>query len=481
MAAYTTSVPSVTFASTGFQAPSEADILAGVIQDYQQAFSSVLNLSISVASSLTTPQGQLSSTETAIIGAVNSTFLYYCNQVDPAFATGRMQDAIGRIYFIERIPGQPTILQVLCTGLQGVIINAGATISDTSGNIYACLTHGVIPYTGSLTLSFACTVIGPTTIPSENNVQIYQSISGWDLAQCTSGVVGYQNETRSAFELRRAASVAGNSLGWIAAVRGAVLSVAGVADAYVTENVSSTSQTIGGVSLLPNSIYVAVTGGLSTAVAQAIWSKKGPGAQYNGNTSVTIQDTRAFYTPPYPTYTVFFEIPSSLSILFNVEIANTTLVPNNADALIQAAIVSAFAGDDGGAPAVIGATLYASRYYAPVINLGAWAQIITLQVGSNNVSSSVFVGSISGSTLTISSVTSGTITVGQTISDITGNLTIGTIIASGSGSSWTVSPVQQNAISSETMYGAIATNETVVVQINQQPTISAANIQVSFV
>ena len=114
--------------------------------------------------------------EHAIIGAVNSTFLYYCNQVDPAFATGRMQDAIGRIYFIERIPGQPTILQVLCTGLQGVIINAGATISDTSGNIYACLTHGVIPYTGSLTLSFACTVIGPTTIPSENNVQIISSL-----------------------------------------------------------------------------------------------------------------------------------------------------------------------------------------------------------------------------------------------------------------------------------------------------------------
>ncbi|TIR78119.1 MAG: hypothetical protein E5X19_32455, partial [Mesorhizobium sp.] len=76
--------------------------------DINGAFGGVLN------PALNTPQGQLASSETAVIDEVNSTFLYFTNQVDPAYATGRMQDAIARIYFIERNPAQPTVVQALC-------------------------------------------------------------------------------------------------------------------------------------------------------------------------------------------------------------------------------------------------------------------------------------------------------------------------------------------------------------------------------
>jgi len=65
--------------------------------------------------------------------------------------------------------------------------------------------------------------------------------------------------------------------------------------------------------------------------------------------------------------------------------------------------------------------------------------------------SSSFTGSISGSTLTVTSVTSGAVTIGQVLSG--NNILAGTVITAGSGSSFTVS--QSQNISSETMNGAV--------------------------
>src|SRR5713226_6062534 len=105
-----TSVPRPTFGDKGFVAPVEADVLAGVQADVDAAFGGGLN------PGLYTPQGQLASSEAAIIGDSNAMFLWFCSQVDPAYSSGRMQDAIARIYFIERIPGQPTVVTARCLG-----------------------------------------------------------------------------------------------------------------------------------------------------------------------------------------------------------------------------------------------------------------------------------------------------------------------------------------------------------------------------
>jgi hypothetical protein len=232
------------------------------------------------------------------------------------------------------------------------------------------------------------------------------------------------------------------------------------------------------VTLAPNSLYVAVSGGISQlAVATAIWSKKAPGCAYNGNTTVVVQDTRSGYNPPYPSYNVTYEIPSSLQILFSVNIASNPQVPSNAVTLIQNAIISAFAGGDGGPRARIGSTIYASRFYAPVAALGTWVQIVSIQIGSANSPSAVFTGSISGTALSVTAVASGVIAIGQTLIDSTGNLIEGTTIISGSGSSWVVSNSQ--TVGSETMTGATATSTSVSVNINQEPTINANNIAVT--
>lgn len=464
----TTNVPSPTFGPTGFVLPAESAILAGVMEDINAAFGGVLD------QSLTTPQGQLAQSETAIIGDANNQFIYISNQVDPAFSSGRFQDGIGNIYFLTRLPAQPTTLQIACVGLVNVPIPVGAQIQDTSGNVYACTTAGTIPAGGTITLPFACLTTGPIAVPASNAVSIFQAIPGWDTVTCLSGLIGRTVESRAAFELRRQQSVALNSVGMLDSILGAVLNVPGVVDAFVIDNPTGTAATVGGVVLGANSVYVAVAGSYAPlAVAQAIWSKKPPGCAYTGNTSETVVDPNPLYSTP-PSYTVKFQAAVNTPIFFSVTIKNSTSVPSNALALIQGAIDTAFSGQDSGVVPRIGSEIFASRFYSDIALLGAWAQIISLQIGCGNVPSVTFSGSISGTTLTVASVTSGSLSIGQFIADASGTIVSGTQITAGSGTSWTVSIMQ--TVASETMFGVVPNQNDVTMNINQEPTFAAANV-----
>jgi hypothetical protein len=138
---------------------------------------------------------------------------------------------------------------------------------------------------------------------------------------------------------------------------------------------------VGGVPLLPHSIYVAVFGGAAQAIGNAIWSKKSPGCNYNGNTTVTVLDTSPGYGQPYPSYTVTFETPATTPIIFAVAMEQNPSVPANAVALVRAAIVASFAGLDGGPRCRMGSLIFASRFYANVTGLGTWACIYSIQLG----------------------------------------------------------------------------------------------------
>lgn len=465
-----TNVPQPIFTAQGYVSPQVADVLAGALADINAAFGGNLNMA------LTTPQGQLASSEAAAISNVYDTFALMTQMFDPAYNFGRYQDAIARIYFLSRIPSQPTTIQVNCVGGVGTIIPAYSLVEDEStGNLYLSTTDVTIPALGNINVQFEAQVPGPQALPAA--VNIYRSVPGWDTVTFVSGVVGQNVESTSDFEQRRSLSVAQNSLGSLPSVLGSVLSVPGVIDAYVTENVNNSPQPVGGVTLLPNSLYVAAVGGDSTAIATAIWKKKAPGCAYNGNTSVTVYDTSAVYEPPYPAYQVVFEIPINLVVVFSVTLLNNLQVPANVATLVQNAIIGAFAGLDGGIPAKIGTEIFASRFYATIAALGSWVRIIDILIGTADTASSVFTGSISGTTLTVGSTTSGALAVGQILVDNTGNIVPGTTIVSGSGTTWQVSISQ--TLASEQLYGVVANQFTSSVNINQYPVTSAGFITVN--
>jgi len=370
-----TSVPSPVYDDKGFIVPTEAAILAGVQADMDAAFGGGLN------PALETPQGQLASSIAAIIGNKNDQFLLLASQVDPAFAKGRMQDGIARIYFLERDPARPTIIQVRCYGLAGVVIPVGSLVQAADGSVYSSTDSGIIPPTGFITLPFANTVSGPIQCPAQTLV-IYRTIPGWDSAvTVTDGAIGNNVEGRADFETRRSASVALNAQGSLPSVRGAVLNVDGVLDAYVTHNVTDAPVTIGGVSIAAHSLYVAALGGSATDIGRAIWTKAAPGCGFVGNTTVNVPDTS--YPVPYPTYAVKYQVPDLVPVGVRVTLANGPSVPSTALDQIRSVIIPAFNGDDEGERARIGGQIFASRFYAAVAMLGPWARIVQIEVNKN--------------------------------------------------------------------------------------------------
>lgn len=439
----TTNVPSLTFTTAGVTVPTDADILAGVQADQNYAFGGALN------PALETPQGQLASSETAIISDKDSQLIYLFNQINPDYASGRFQDAIGRIYYLTRIAAAGTVVTTTCYGAQGTVIPIGATAKDAStGYIYSVTVGGTIPAGGSVSITFTCQTTGPVAQPSA--LSIYQTISGWDSITVVSATVGRDVETRNEFEIRRQASVALNSKNTNQAILGAVLNVTGVLSAYVIDNPQNTSQVVGGVTLPANSLYVAVVGGVTADVATAIWSKKAPGCSYyGGNTNYTVSDTTV--GTPYPTYSVTYETPASIALQFLVIIKSNTLLPSNISTLIGSAVVSAAAGGDGGTPIGIGSTVYASRYYQPISDANINVELIETYVALKS-GAAVFTGSITGTTLTVSAVTSGTIAVGQNLigSGVTAGTTI-TALGTGTGGTGTYTVSATQNVGSESM------------------------------
>jgi hypothetical protein len=280
-----------------------------------------------------------------------------------------------------------------------------------------------------------------------------------------SGVEGVNVESRQAFEQRRQDAIAANSIGPITAIIGAVAEVPGVLDYYGFSNNSNGTVNVGGVSIAAYAIYVCVAGGSPTAIAQAILSKKSPGAPMTGNTTETVYDTNPLYPPPGGgPYQITFQVATPLQLLFSVTIVNGPQVPANAAALIQAALIAAVTqGVLPNNPAVvsglkarIGQVIYATTYIQAINALGAWAQVASINIGSSVTPLAVVVGSIAGTTLTVDSVTTGTVAIGQTLSDALGQIGNGTQITafqSGSGATGTYTVNNTQTVAGATFTG----------------------------
>lgn len=375
--ALTTSVPQIQFTPAGLVIPQESAVLAGVQADISGALGGNVN------PQLTTPQGQLASSQTAIIADSNDQFALFVNQIDPDNADGFMQDAIARIYFLDRNPGAGTVVQCVCIGEIGTNIPVGAQAQDTSGNLYLCTQAGQIGPSGTITLPFVNIVLGPIACPAGTLTGIYKQIPGWDtINNPADGVPGSLVETRAAFEARRANSVALNAHGSPDAIYAAVLDVPGVIDAFVVDNFENTVLNYGSTAypIAPHSVYIAVVGGAAQAIADAIYSKKDLGCGMNGNTTATVVAPN--YAPPAPQYVMTWETPPALPIKFAVEISNIDTLPTNIVTLVKAALIATFNGVDGSTRVRVGALLLASKFYTGITAIGPEVSVISILLGS---------------------------------------------------------------------------------------------------
>ena len=395
------SVPPIQFTQTGIVLPAESDILAGVQADIDAAFGGGTN------PALETPQGQLATSQAAVVADKNNEFAYFLNQIDPQYADGRFQDAIARIYFLTRKGATATVVSCTLYGLPGTLIPAGTLARDTTGNVYVNEGNVIIGLSGNATGNFQNVQTGPIPCAAGTLTSVYQAISGWsNITNGADGIQGRLVESRADFEYRRKNSVAINAEGTLAAIYANVFNVANVLDVYAIDNVLDTSATVGATSysMAPHSLYVAVIGGLDADIANAIWTRKDLGCNYNGNSSVTVTDPSG-YSYPQPSYVVKFNRPAALPIKFAVQIVNNSALPSNIVALVKSAIIARFNGTDGSTRERIGSNIFASRYYGAVSAVANSVSILSILIGTSSPTlSTISVGIDQGPTLSASDI-----------------------------------------------------------------------------
>lgn len=378
---------SIEFTPQGPVAPDSETVLQAQQEIWQAAFDNRLNTDPA------TPQGQLMASLAAIVQDKNSQLLYLANQFNPATAEGVFQDALAAIYFLDRQAAMPTVVQVTCTGLAGVVI-AGANTSDEPARVRTedglelyCQTTGTIPESGSVTLPFACEETGPIEIEAHSVTTIVQAQPGWDtVSNETAGVLGRDVESQREFEERRYQSVALNSRSMLASVYARVGNIDGVIDLIARQNRTSEPITDNGVTLKPHSVYVAVLGGEDASIAEALYNSVSGGCDYNGNTSYV-------YTDPVTgaQETILFERPVEVAFEIHVYVRRT---PSTSTTVLEAAAANIYADFYGetyentnslqhvqeSERIHIGETVYASRFYCPVLSAGV-QQIVSVTIG----------------------------------------------------------------------------------------------------
>ena len=383
MTTLTTSVPDVTITETGIAVPDVADILSGRLTDINTAMGS------GASQSLSTPQGQIAQSDTEIIAQENDKLLCLFNQMNPDYATGRWQDGIGRIYFMDRISAQGTVVTAQCVGLVGTVIPAGSTAIDVNGYIYATSDVATIPASGTVDVQFTCQTTGPIACGIGALNQIYRAVPGWDaINNAAPGVVGVDVESRIAFETRRKQSVARNARNQDGATLAALLATTNVLDAYVWSNRTAAAVIKGAtsVSVAAHSIWICVYGGADADVAEAILNTYNPGCNFNGSTTYTVYDSEN-YEPPYPSYTMQWQKAAPTRVYFKVTLDSSLTPPSDITTQVQSMVQSVFNGNyDGIVKARIGATINAGKYYAPVISISPdTVGILSLEVSLDGV------------------------------------------------------------------------------------------------
>lgn len=372
-----TQVPKIRFTQTGVEIPDESAILDGALADLDRAFGGGMNKSLS------SPQGQLAQSLTAIIGDKNSQILEVCNQIDPERNDGRWQDAIGNIYFMRRKPGRGTVVQAKCSGIVGTIIPSGSLAMDASGNMYESLSPVVIGEDGTVVAQFQNREHGPIPCPVNSLTRIYSTVTGWErIDNESAGTLGALQENRFEFERRRRDSVALGGQGSVESLRAALLAIDGVSDVYVTDNPTSSAVQRGATnySIDRNSLYVAIIGGSAEDIARTIHRRKSAGCGMVGSVEHTIE-IRDGYAPPYPKYTYRWEVPSTVPIYFKVSIVSDDGLPGDIVTRIRESVISEFSGMGNGPRASIGSTVSSGRYYSGAYAISNLVHINSITVG----------------------------------------------------------------------------------------------------
>lgn len=329
---------------TGIHAPTYQDVYAALIAQYQAIFGADVYLGND------SQDGQLIGIFAQAIADANNALVSNYNAYSPATAQGAGLSSQVKINGLARLaPSNSTAVMTL-VGQAGTIINNGI-VQDNAGNQWALPALAIIGLSGTLSVTATCTVPGAINAQANAITQIVTPTLGWQSSTNPSAAVpGNPVESDALLRIRQSVSVAQPANSVIASISAAIGNVPGVSEWLVYENATGSTDANGVPS---HSISPIVNGGDVNAVASAIQSRKPPGIQTYGSTSVQVTD------PVGLPITINFYQLTLVQIYVAITIHPLTGYVSTTGSLIQNAISAEINS------MAIGAKVYLSRLYAP--------------------------------------------------------------------------------------------------------------------
>lgn len=223
-----------------------------------------------------------------------------------------------------------------------------------------------------------CDEIGPLPQPANTIDTISVPVSGWDsVYNPQSATLGNYRETDEELRERFRNSKFFQAQNIIEALISALANVEGVTDLIVYENDTDITDAYG---VPAHSFMPIVQGGLTTAIAEAIWQNKPTGIRSYGNTTVSIADSQGIM------HNISFTRPTLVPIYVSVSISSTGSLAGDAPAQIKQKVYEYLSGNYA-----IGDDIIYSRLYTPVNSVpGHQVNSLTLgtspsPVGTSNV------------------------------------------------------------------------------------------------
>ncbi len=334
-----------TIDENGCTAPEYADILATLQFRFRSIYGSDVYLEAD------SQDGQLLGVFALAIHNANQQTVAVYNAFSPTSAQGAGLSSVVKINGLRRLSPTNSQAPVLVVGQVGTPIING-TIRDENGNLWNLPPVVDIPISGEVTVTATAQEAGAIVALANTITTIYTPTRGWQtVTNPADAVTGAPVERDAVLRRRQSESTALPALTPVEAIEAAVANVEGVLRYKVYENDTGITDANG---VPRNSIAVVVEGGDVTAIANAISSKKGPGAGTYGTTSVVVTDQ---YGMPKTIH--FFEV-SIITVTAIVTLAALAGFVSTTEDLIKDSLIEYLAELE------IGEDAYLTRLWSPV-------------------------------------------------------------------------------------------------------------------
>ncbi|MDR1367905.1 MAG: baseplate J/gp47 family protein [Candidatus Accumulibacter sp.] len=325
--------------------PDTADTRAEVEQEWRDDFGRQ-----DLVTTPDTPQGVLITQEVVARQAVARNNADLANQINPNLAGGVFLDAICALMGLQRKGATKTrVYGVSIGGIPKTMILAGSRARTEAGDVFYALKDTTIGTDGTTSCDFEAAESGAVFCDAGTLNEIMEaSLLGWEtVTNPSAGQIGQERETDEQLFMRRKLTLARQGISSVEAHISGLYDLPGVRSLSFRENISSETQTIDGMTMLPHSVWVCVDGGIDSDIALSLLTSKTNGAAWNGEVAVKV-------TEPYSgqTYTVLFDRPILLLVVAKVTVSATNF-SGDAQFAVRDAIMRYVAGEIKGERAFV--------------------------------------------------------------------------------------------------------------------------------